>query len=251
MDAVSQILDQRGALRGATGRGFVIASVILHFLAIVLLVFAPEWFEREPVSVRYVEVIAVPAAALQPGPKPEPKRTPPVAKPPEPERPEPEPDPPKPAPEDTPVLEEKKPPPKPEPKQAEPVSEAPEPESERTSQPGPQEDPPASEGKTEEAEFAGFDDPEFSLRYSYYLDRLIASIRRQWRRPNVGEGVELIVSFRIVREGNQLTELAVERSSGSRAFDRSGFEAVQNAAPLPPLPQAYRKDSLGVRIIFR
>ncbi|REJ82124.1 MAG: TonB family protein [Acidobacteria bacterium] len=249
MDAVTQLLDRRSLATPRLGRLFPVVSVLLHVALVVGAVLGPRLFERQRPEVRYVEVVTIPAADLQRGPRPEPRRTPPAPVP-EPE-PEPEVEAPKPAPEDVPVLQPEEPEPRREsPPEESPVSEEPE-EPAPVEAPGTQETPPASTGRSQEADFAGFDDPEFSLRYSYYLDRLIARIRREWRRPPVGEGVELIISFRIVREGNQLTELQVAQSSGSRAFDRAAYEAVSRAVPLPPLPQAYRKDSLGVRIIFR
>jgi TonB family protein len=251
MDAVSQTLSRRAAQGRGIGRVFPILSILLHLGVALAAVLGPRLFERQRPVVRYVEVVAIPAADLDRGAKPVPKRTPAV-KPPEPKPVEPEPEPPKPPPEDIPVLPEKKPEKKPPPKPVEPAPTAePEEEASDATEVASEPEPAASLGKSKEADFAGFDDPEFSLRYSYYLDRLIAKIRREWRRPNVGEGVEMIISFRIVREGNQLTELAIDQSSGSRAFDRAGSQAVEQAVPLPPLPQAYRKDSLGVRIIFR
>ena len=35
-------------------------------------------------------------------------------------------------------------------------------------------------------------------------------------------------------------------SSGYNSFDLAALRAVQNASPFPPLPRAYRHDSLGV-----
>jgi TonB family protein len=43
----------------------------------------------------------------------------------------------------------------------------------------------------------------------------------------------------------------VAQSSGYNSFDLAALRAVQNASPFPPLPRAYRQDSLGVNLIVR
>jgi protein TonB len=59
-----------------------------------------------------------------------------------------------------------------------------------------------------------------------------------------------VVVFRIHQDGS-ITDLRVEQSSGFSAFDLAAMRAVSNAAPFPPLPRAYRHDSLGVNLIVR
>lgn len=98
------------------------------------------------------------------------------------------------------------------------------------------------------SEIAGLDNPDFT--YSYYIDQLLSAIDRNWVRPPLGEGVRAIIAFRIGRDGS-LSSLEVAESSGYNSFDLAALRAVQNAAPLPPLPRAYRHDSLGVRLIVR
>ncbi len=98
------------------------------------------------------------------------------------------------------------------------------------------------------SEVAGLDNPDFT--YGYYLDRLLSLIDGQWARPNMASGVTTVLFFRINRDGS-LSELKVDQSSGYNAFDLAAFRAVQNAAPFPPLPRAFKHDSLGVRLIVR
>lgn len=98
------------------------------------------------------------------------------------------------------------------------------------------------------SEVAGLDNPDFT--YGYYLDRLLSLIDGQWARPNMASGVTTVLFFRINQDGS-MSELKVEQSSGYNAFDLAAFRAVQNAAPFPPLPRAFKHDSLGVRLIVR
>lgn len=215
----------------------------------------------------------------------EPER--PAAPEPEPEPPKkPEPvkqDPPKPVPEDVPTLPtrdkkpEKKPETKPEtaPSRGESSRKPPAPETPKKPEPSPpgrsgtgtnpagtaaQGTPDGEAGRRGAptgsplgttafgSEIAGLDNPDFT--YSYYIDQLLSAIDRNWVRPPLGEGVRAIVSFRIGRDGS-MSGLEVTESSGYNSFDLAALRAVQNAAPLPPLPRAYRHDSLGVRLIVR
>jgi protein TonB len=98
------------------------------------------------------------------------------------------------------------------------------------------------------SEIAGIDNPDFT--YGYYLDRLLSLIDANWDRPALGSGVRAVISFRIERNGD-MTGLRVSESSGYNSFDLAAMRAVQNASPFPPLPRAYRHDSLGVNLIVR
>ena len=235
-----------------------------------------------PPPLEFVPVQIIPAQALgvrRPAP---PRRKAPPAPPaetPAPEEPEPEAAPPKPEPaDDVPVLPDpdsnKKPKPEaPKPKPAEPARE--------TARPTPDKGKTSSEGsgKTEEgksgtapgetgdqlgrrggpqgnplgttafgSEVGGLDNPDFT--YAYYLDRMLSLIDAQWTRPSMGSGVKAVVFFRISRDG-AMTDLTVEQSSGYNSFDLAALRAVQNAAPFPPLPRAYKNQDLGVHLIVR
>jgi len=96
------------------------------------------------------------------------------------------------------------------------------------------------------SQIAGLDNPDFT--YGYYLDRLLSLIDANWVRPSMGSGVRAVISFRIERDGS-LADLRVSESSGYNSFDLAALRAVQNAAPFPPLPRAYRRDDLGVNLI--
>ncbi len=98
------------------------------------------------------------------------------------------------------------------------------------------------------SQIAGLDNPDF--KFGYYIDQLLSSIDSKWVRPPLGNEVQAVIGFRIQRDGS-ITDLQVARSSGYNSFDLAALRAVQNASPFPPLPRAYRQDSLGVNLIVR
>jgi len=98
------------------------------------------------------------------------------------------------------------------------------------------------------AAVAQLDNPDFT--YGYYVDQMLALIAAQWVRPPLGGGIEAVVHFEILADG-EIRDVRIVTSSGYSSFDLAGLRAVQAASPLPPLPRSYRRDSLGVSLIIR
>ncbi len=97
------------------------------------------------------------------------------------------------------------------------------------------------------ADVAGFD---ADFPFSYYVQQLVSLIGANWFRPDASEGAVCTVSFRIQRSG-QVTDVKVESGSGASYYDRAAVRAVYAANPLPPLPNDYRNEQLGVHLRFR
>ncbi len=91
-------------------------------------------------------------------------------------------------------------------------------------------------------------DSEFP--FSYYVQQLLALIGANWFRPDAPEGALCTVTFRIQRSG-QVADVKVESTSGISWYDRAAVRAVFAANPLPPLPNDYRNEQLGVHLRFR
>jgi TonB family protein len=279
--AVDRIIERRSRPSGRRPEAVSLAAAaLLHGLAVALILFLPRMTPPPP-PLSFVPVTIIPAQALgvrRPASRPKAKKpAPEPAK--EPERPAPEPEKPEPEREDVPVLPtEKKPEKKPEPPKPSTATDGPRRPPEKTPE-KPEPKPPASSGTgtnpagtaaqgTPDGEagrrgsatgnplgtsafgsaIAGLDNPDF--RFGYYLDQLLSAIDSKWVRPPLGEGVEATISFRIQRNGS-LSDLQVAVSSGYNSFDLAALRAVQNASPFPPLPRAYRNDSLGVNLIVR
>ena len=61
--------------------------------------------------------------------------------------------------------------------------------------------------------------------------------------------VAAMVNFRIDRMG-KVTASYVEEPSGTGVFDQAALRAIAQSDPLPPLPQDYMGDWLGVHLRF-
>jgi protein TonB len=94
----------------------------------------------------------------------------------------------------------------------------------------------------------GFDNPDFT--YDYYVERMLSQIREYWARPSIGGSVEAMVSFRILKDG-KVVDVRIQKSSSFNSFDLAAMRAIQRASPLPPLPQSFKHDSLGVNLVVR
>jgi protein TonB len=97
------------------------------------------------------------------------------------------------------------------------------------------------------ADVAAFDS---DFPFSYYVQQLVSLIGANWFRPDAPDGAVSTVSFRIQRSG-QVADVKVEASSGESYYDRAAVRAVYAANPLPPLPNDYRNEQLGVHLRFR
>jgi protein TonB len=84
----------------------------------------------------------------------------------------------------------------------------------------------------------------------FYLNLVITKIANNWLNPlRGGRKLAVIVYFRIQRSG-EVTDAAVKQKSGNPVFDQSALRAALAAAPLPPLPDDYTGDFLGVNFEF-
>jgi TonB family protein len=278
--AVDRILDRRSRRESRRPEVLsVAAAALLHGAGVALVLLLPR-LPPPPPPLAFVPVQIIPAQALgvrKPISRPQaekpapPKPAPAAEEPPEPEPPAPKPERPQPKPtrEEVPQLPDKpaKKPEKPQkaasatPKPAAPSSAKPSlpkppaaappaPSSETGGEAGRRGAPTGSAQGTSAfgSQIAGLDNPDF--KFNYYIDQLLSAIDSKWVRPPLGNDVKTVISFRIERDGS-LTDLQVAQSSGYNSFDLAALRAVQNASPFPPLPRAYRQDSLGVNLIVR
>jgi TonB family protein len=258
--AVDRILAARARQAEHGVKGTSIAwAVALHAAVIGTAILLPR-LQPPPKPLEFVPVTVIPAQALgvrRPAPARRPAKQE-ASKPPEPEAPEP---PDKPEEKASEPLKPEKPPEKPTAKPEAPAAPADSRKPENPASPpnatavgetgdeaGRQGSPTGNPLGTTAfgSQIAGLDNPDFT--YGYYLDRLLSLIDANWHRPSMGSGVRAVISFHIERNGS-LSDLRVSESSGYNSFDLAALRAVQNAAPFPPLPRAYRHDDLGVNLI--
>jgi protein TonB len=105
---------------------------------------------------------------------------------------------------------------------------------------------------TGRASFGG--DGTFGTRFPGYVTTLIRAIETSWRKPGsipAGASRRVYVTFTIMKSaaGAPVTNLKVDKESGSAALDGSALIAVKNAT-LPRLPDEYSGSSVDVRFYF-
>lgn len=87
------------------------------------------------------------------------------------------------------------------------------------------------------------------FEYAYYVRQMLAKIHQHWQRTAVRGTAVVVVRFTILRDG-QIQNPEIETSSGVSILDRSSLRAVMLADPLPPLPNSYPRDQVGVHLRF-
>ena len=82
-----------------------------------------------------------------------------------------------------------------------------------------------------------------------YLERMVDKIGRNWRRSPNRQALKATLSFNVERSG-RVSDIEVVETSGDFLFDQTAQRAVLDASPLPPLPDGYTGDFLGVIFDF-
>ncbi len=102
----------------------------------------------------------------------------------------------------------------------------------------------------------GFSSPASSImdldttgfEYSYYLAIIRDRIGNNWVRTYTGTG-KVKVYFKVMKNG-EIRDARVEISSGNPGLDRLAIEAVLKSNPLPPLPENFKENYIGIHIWF-
>ncbi len=87
------------------------------------------------------------------------------------------------------------------------------------------------------------------FEYSYYVQQMFGRIFQHWQRVPVQGTAFTIIRFTILKDG-RLQDVQVEKSSGVPQLDRAASRAVYLSDPMPPLPQSYPRDRVGVHLRF-
>jgi outer membrane biosynthesis protein TonB len=180
-----------------------------------------------------VALVQWPEPNFQP---PTPTRTPPKVepKPVEPEKPKPEP-----RPQEVVIPEKVEATPK-------PVEKKPPPEPKVEATPKPVETPqvptePVSLGQVDQRDF----------KHDYYLQLLRGILARAWEPPSEGEGLRKTSLHFIIQRDGTIVAPEIIAESGWTLFDRAALRAVLSVKKLPPLPEAYTGNELGLTVDFQ
>lgn len=87
------------------------------------------------------------------------------------------------------------------------------------------------------------------FEYAYYVQQMLTRIHQRWQRTAVRGTAVVVVRFTIARDG-KVVDASIETSSGVSILDRSSLRAVMLADPMPPLPNSYPRDQVGVHLRF-
>lgn len=239
--AIRDLLGERTAPASRQRKATILGlSLGVHVLLFGSFLLAPWLSAGDNEMPEYVAVQIIPAQMLGTT-TPEPTRPEPAEQPP---APEPEPEPVVPEPREEPQVREPSPqqaPPKIAPKRVETRPAAP------TQRQGSAQG--SSLGTSNfGTRIAAFDNPDFT--YDYYVDQMLGRIRQYWTRPPIGGTVETTIAYRILKDG-RVVDVRILQSSGYNSFDLAAMRAIQSASPLPPLPQSFKHDSLGVNLVVR
>ncbi len=243
------------ALIGANAalRPMVLASVVIHVVIAIGLVWAPTWKpSRIPLQAYQVRLVSLPverpSVPQEPPPtpvtRPEPSRKPPVKK-------------------THPVVKTKAP--------KKPVDAVVAPTPIKGPQPAvvmapsePVEAPATPAPKPAPNQVAKAVEPvdpgitlaaplmeAVALKYPYYMNALKRKMDPNWSPPGAGPGEarEVLVTFTILRDGS-VRDPKIDQSSGNVFYDQAAVRSVWRSNPFPPLPPGYPEDTLQVYFTF-
>lgn len=99
------------------------------------------------------------------------------------------------------------------------------------------------------AEFSGaFDSPGFE--YPDWNYRGFEKIARAWHnRAFSTRPLFCTVHFYVLRSG-RVHSIQIKEASGNPVYDRGCKQAVERAAPLPPLPRDFPHEEVGISLVF-
>jgi TonB family protein len=87
------------------------------------------------------------------------------------------------------------------------------------------------------------------FEYAYYVQQMLGRIHQHWQRTPVRGTTTVTVRFTILKDGS-VRDVEVEQSSRVSILDRGALRAVILADPMPPLPNSYPRDRVGVHLRF-
>lgn len=94
----------------------------------------------------------------------------------------------------------------------------------------------------------------FGQRYGWYSALLEQRVGQKWRTDEVDARVQtappVIITFEIMKDGS-VRNVRILQGSGNRTLDYSAQRAVFEAAPFPPLPQDFERNSAQIEFWFQ
>ena len=82
-----------------------------------------------------------------------------------------------------------------------------------------------------------------------YMRELQGQIKSNWEPQKGNESKQVVLLFRIARDG-RLLSCSVFKSSGLPSADKAAINAVQLTAPFKPLPADFKGQSIDIQFTF-
>ena len=98
--------------------------------------------------------------------------------------------------------------------------------------------------------------PDEGVDFSNYLDRVLASVRRNWyaiipESARMGEKGRVVLQFRILRNGSvPFSEPNLLLTSTKEPLDRAAMSSIRASSPFEQLPPAFSGPFIELRFIF-
>lgn len=86
--------------------------------------------------------------------------------------------------------------------------------------------------------------------YPWYISQVRASLWNLWSSRMPKESGQCVIEFSILPNGG-IVDLRTEESSGDATFDLTAMSAVQDAAPFPGLPKAFKEPFLKIHVTLK
>ncbi len=88
------------------------------------------------------------------------------------------------------------------------------------------------------------------MDYVIYQNRMLGMIKNNWVWLETRSRLKVVVRFNI-KDSGEISGLKIIQPSGNPSFDESVLRAVRKSNPLPPPPEALRKEFSEVELTFR
>ena len=82
-----------------------------------------------------------------------------------------------------------------------------------------------------------------------YMKNLQEQIKKNWNPPKGNESKQVILLFKIAKDGSLLS-CSVYKSSGLQSADQAAMNAVNLTAPFEPLPDKYTEEEISIQFTF-
>ncbi|HHI02168.1 MAG TPA: TonB family protein [candidate division Zixibacteria bacterium] len=100
------------------------------------------------------------------------------------------------------------------------------------------------------SKFGGAAIDNASFDYPYWFIQAFGKIERNWTNPVFSsQPLSCIIYFQVIRSG-RIIKIEIEQSSGVDAFDSGCERAVKKSQPLPPLPDQFADEIIGIHLEF-